>query len=160
MKRPSPPRGIGQTLARVQGNAITWLAVLLPLSLASIFGILYFVREIRGASRLLGLPQSSAEAVLVDLCVASLPVIVVIAVYLRQIKQARTRLRTVFLAAHEGQLLVQLPAFPSLVYQQSADRLVLVWNADGPVSGGPAYPLPETPLRPLDRDRFAATGTP
>jgi len=55
---------------------------------------------------------------------------------------------------------VQMPAYASLIYQQNAETLLLVWNADGPVSDGPTYPLPDTPLRPLDRDRFAATGTP
>lgn len=156
----SPPRGMGPTFARVQRNGITWLAILLPPTLAYLAASLYFARDIQGASRLLGLAPDSAEAVLMDLLAAIAPLAVLIALYLRHLARKRREQRHAFLSTRAGQVLVYLPAAPALIYRRQGESLRIVWNADGPVADGASYPLPDTSLRQLEPDRFIAQGTP
>lgn len=152
---------IGGTLARVQRRGITWLAILAPLTLIYLAVVFYFAREVQGASHLLRLPPASAEALLVDLAVATALMIVAITLYLRLLAQRRTQQREAFVAAHEPANLVHLPQYPALVYAREGEQLRILWNADGVVEGGALYCVPhDITLRSFDAAYFIARGTP
>ena len=137
------------------------LAMLAPLTLLYLSGAFYFVREIRGASDLLGLIPSSAEALLVDMFVAALPMIGVIAAYMRFLARKRQQRRVAFVASMAGETLVHVPSYPALIYRMQDEQMQIVWNGDGPVAQGQHYPVPSgITLRPFNSDHFIADGAP
>lgn len=138
-----------------------WIATLVPLTLIYLYGAFYFVRDIRGASQLLGLTPSSAEAMLVDLIIAAMPMIGIIAVYMRYLAGKRRQRRVAFIAAMAGETLVHMPTYPALVYRMHGEQMQIVWNGDGSVPSGESYPVPsDITLRAFDSDHFIADGTP
>lgn len=159
-RRPSGP-SIGKSLRQVSGKGVIWAAVFVPATLIYLALVIAFVRVTKGASRLFGLAPTIAEAILVDLLVAALPLVVVIAVYLRVLSNRRRLQRRAFIAAHDPHNLVSLPYYPALIYLREGVQLRIVWNADGQVEGGALYPLPQDiALKPFDAAHFIAHGTP
>ncbi|MDC0136595.1 hypothetical protein OAI26_08130 [Sulfitobacter sp.] len=86
-----------------------WAAIFVPATLIYLALVIAFVRFTKGASRLFGLAPKTAEAVLVDLLVAALPLVVVIAVSLRVLSNRRRLQRRAFITAHDPHNLVSLP---------------------------------------------------
>lgn len=158
---PPPGPGIGPTYARVGMSMTAWIATLVPLTLAYLYGAFYFVREVKGASKLLSLTPNSAEAVLVDLIFAALPMIGIIIIYIRFLTRNRHQRRVSFVAAMAGETLVHVPTYPALIYRMQDEQLQIVWNSDGSVAQGQHYPVPsDITLRPFNTDHFIAHGTP
>jgi hypothetical protein len=142
-------------------NVTAWIATLVPLTLAYLYCAFYFVREVKGASKLLLLTPNSSEAVLVDLIVAALPMIGIITVYIRFLTRNRHQRRVAFVAVMAGETLVHVPTYPALIYRMQDEQMQIVWNGDGPVVQGQYYPVPsDVTLRPFNTDHFIAHGTP
>lgn len=161
--RNSPPSGpdIGHTLTRVTTHSITWLAVTAPATIAYLAGVFYVVRSGRGPSAIFGMTANSAEAVLVDLCVAITPLILVIALYVRRLHRHEALRRQTFVQEHAHDTLVKPRQYPGMVYRVDDQEMQIVWNADGPVTRGKRYPLlGEAQLLPFNEARFLANGVP
>ncbi|WP_298857944.1 hypothetical protein [uncultured Sulfitobacter sp.] len=152
---------IAKSLRRVTELSLIWYAMFVPATMLYLAQLASFVSETKGASSLLGLNPTSAEAVLLDLLTASLPMITAFAIYLRVLAQRRKKLRISFVAQHMEDDLVYLPTYPALIYRRSGAQIQVLWNADGFVAGGPIYPVPsDITLRAFDPDHFIADGTP
>ena len=162
MKSTPPPHpDIGGTLARAQGRSVTWLAIFAPPTLAYLVGVFYLARCVRGPSTFLGLTANSAEAVLVDLLCAISPLLILIAFYIRHLKHRDVAQRSTFVATYARDRLVKPRRYPGLVYRVQDKQMQIVWNADGAVHNGTAYPLLEDDqLLPFRPDHFIKTGVP
>lgn len=148
-------------MARVQGNSITWLAIFLPPTLAYLAGVFYLARSDFGPSTWVGLVPQSAEAVLLDLLCGIAPVVALIAFYIRHLKQQAIVQRAGFVAAYARDRLVKPRLYPGLVYRVHDTQMQIVWNGDGAVHNGTAYPLlQDDQLLPFRPDHFIQTGVP
>ena len=138
-----------------------WIAVFAPLTWAYIAAALYAARNGFGLSSVMGQTTDSAEAVLVDLITACIPLLLALSLYLRHLRHRRRTARADFLQRYNKDALVKLAVNPSLIYRRHAQDLQVVWNADGPVTDGSHYPIPKgAGLLPVDQDQFLTDGTP
>lgn len=161
--RKSPPPGpdIGRTLTRVTTHSTTWLAMTAPATIAYLLGVFYFVRRGHGPSAIFGMTANSPEAVLVDLCVAITPPILIIALYVRCLNWHEAQRRQTFVQQHAHDTLVKPRQYPGMVYRVDGQEMQIVWNADGPVAGGQHYPLlDDAQLLPFNSARFVTNGVP
>lgn len=114
-----------------------------------------------GRVRHAGFIPASADAVLVGLSAASLPMVRVLALIMRAIAQRRRLRREALVANTQGQTLVYLPSYPTVIYRRDGAQVQILWNSDGLVVDDQTHSIPlDAHLGPFDADHFIAHGTP
>lgn len=114
-------------------------------------------------SRFLGLSHTDASVILDAAILIALPTGLIFWHILRRHNRHRLNLREGFLAAHAQHRLLASRYAPQNVYRvtggdPASGRIEVrpVWNVDGPVTGGEAYPADISAFEPLVPSRFLA----
>lgn len=113
-------------------------------------------------SNFLGLPKNDANSLLLDLCVAALPIVGVIAGYLAILRRKQRQARKNFLDEFEGSELVRARYNPNILYkvlsrtpEGGIEKMQVVWSIKGRCRGGTIYEdVDEAGVSDFDADRF------
>ena len=137
---------IGKTYADVMQKSLVWCAVLVFPTLAYLRAALYFVQEYSPAVHILGFTQGYAETLLLDLIIVAAPMCIVLAIYLRRIRQGQSKKREMFVAAFHEEDLVRSMNNRNDVYHVIARgedgeirQMQVVWTPNGPCDEGRIY---------------------
>lgn len=160
--RKSSGFSIGNTLGDAHRKSIVYLSVLSPPTLLYLLVVVPYAWNNQPVSRFFGLPKNDATAVLIDLCIAALPILAVIAGYLMLLGRQRRAARGVFLAEFEAADLVRARHNPNIVYavlergpDGGVERMQAVWSMEGRCRDGAVYEnVDAAGVSPFDKEIF------
>lgn len=153
---------IGRSFATTTRTTLVFTAVLAPPTLLYLAVAVPYFWNNQPISGLIGLAKNDASSLLLDLCVAALPVVGLLAVYGIFLKKKKTLIRKDFIAGFEDSDLVRARINPDIIYQilsrrsdESIDKMQVVWAPDGRCTNGTIYEdVDEAGVLHFDADRF------
>ena len=137
---------VSSTFAAAARKTTEWLFVLAPLTLLYLGVALPAALISQPIARLFGLPRGDAGSLLLDLCIAALPIVAAIAVYLSLLKKKQRLQRKALVDEYNASELVQARTNRNLIYRildqradNSVSKIQVVWTPDGRCERGTIY---------------------